>query len=135
MLSFDYPADMTAKQENGSETINVNNPTTYAGVMISTQELQSNETFESYLNTAKETWIATNPSYTYNQSKKFLIQGKSAYNISTINQDGSKGISTDIDLTDRVLIIQPSIDANAQDQTTTEDYKAYMLILNTLQFK
>jgi hypothetical protein len=135
MISFEYPADMTAQQnpENQGTISIVNN--NYEGASIQTLSLDGNETFESFLNTRKETWIHDNSPDTYTQSEKFLIQGKSAYNVTTTNQDGSQGISTYIDMNNQVLQIQPNIASGEKDQKTTVDYKVYEMILNTLKFK
>jgi flagellar hook-basal body complex protein FliE len=132
IISFDYPNDMTISQEKDSIDLYNNN---YDGASIQTTSLKSNETFESYLNNSKETWIQDNSPDTYNQSEKFIIQGKPAYNVTTINQDGSQGFSTYIDIGNKVLIVQPNIASGVKDQKTTKDYRVYEVILNSLKFK
>ena len=49
MISFDYPADMTATQSSPKDQISIIN-NKYEGASISTIPLRNNETFESYLN-------------------------------------------------------------------------------------
>ena len=71
----------------------------------------------------------------YTLSEKFIIQGKTAYNITNINQDGSQAFSTYIDMGNQILDIQPNIASGVKDQKTTVDYKVYETILNTLKFK
>jgi hypothetical protein len=134
MISFDYPADMTVTQQSSKDPISIIN-NNYDGASVDIISLRSNETFESYLNRIHDSWIHDNSPDTYTQSEKFIIQGKTAYNITTINQDGSQAFSTYIDMGNQVLQIQPNIASGVKDQKTTVDYKVYETILNTLKFK
>lgn len=128
-ISFDYPASMSVKQENSSHpfNVNINNNQWTSGVQIAPRELNSRITLDSILSSYVN---GTNPG----QLIQFTINGKTAYNVTTKNQDGTTSYATMIDLGSSVLVVQPTTETKgAHNPTSTDSYKAYELVLRTLQ--
>jgi hypothetical protein len=128
MFSFDYPADHELIGGNNSGSISValfNNP----GVLISSESF-SPETFDVYVNDKAGAVSII--------SKKFTVDGKDAYNTSYTFPEGEPSINTYIYLGNgTALIITPQYKykVNTTDPTSTDSYKTYTMILNTLKIQ
>lgn len=125
-VSFDYPADMTVKEENNSmtESILITKGTT-AGVSIHTNQLIA-ETFDEFVN--KDEGIKK-------QLTKFTLNGKNAYNITYENMDGSTTKYTRVDDGDKVYTISPYIVPANTNLEDTESYKAYQIVVNNFKIQ
>jgi PBP1b-binding outer membrane lipoprotein LpoB len=142
-ISFNYPASMNVTDEllNNSKTITIYkspNPIMIykspgaGGTTINIHNygiLANNKTFDDYI-----TKNISSYSNQTNISNKFTIDGRSAYNITIKNRDGSIGIITSIDLgNNTVLYITTFNESNAQNQTLTDSYKAYTMIVQSIK--
>lgn len=126
-ISFDYPADMDVKEDNSTSTHTVTiSKGMSSGASVSTYKFFFDQTFDSYAN--QDTGVQKHLT-------KFTIDGRAAYNITTTNEGGSESYSTIVDVGNGALIISADIESNTKNQTTTDSYKAYSTIVQTLKFK
>lgn len=134
-ISFDYPSSMSVKQENSSRPfhLNIHNNQWSSGVQITPSNPDPNYrkiTIEEKLNASVNGSGGTSGQFT-----QLTIDGKPAYNITHKNQDGSTSYTTLIDLGTIILTIQPTTETSVKDQTTSDSYKAYDLIVKTIKIK
>lgn len=130
-ISFDYPTEMSVKQENNSHPFNLNihDNQWVSGVQISTIELNSRITLDKIVNGS------VNDS-NQRQVTQLTVGGKTAYNVTSKNQDNSFYYATIIDLGSNAVVIKPTIESSgASNPTNTNSYKAYSLIVKTVQIK
>jgi len=132
-ISFDYPTSMSVKQENTSVPfhLNIHNNQWSSGVQITPSNSNPNHrmtTIGERLNASVNGSGGTTGQFT-----QLTIDGKLAYNITHKNQDGTTSYTTLIDLGTIFLTIQPTTETSIKDQTTSNSYKAYELIVKTMK--